>query len=882
MGFNIARLTLYAILSSIEEDMRVLILFHLEGQLEPSDLLGQEVYNKCKDRLIKDQDTTIAQASIEELLIYTDFAESYQIINSQNKYFPISVSRHFKEITPHLAKLVPIRNRVMHSRPLDFADLSVSLDAAKYFVATNQSLWNNLNSTLLKLESEPTFVFNLQIPIYTDSNNDNHNLPIPDFDETGFIGREKQVDDLIKLCLGPYPVITIVGNGGIGKTAIALKVAYEILDKENCPYEAIVWTSSKTSQLTAQEIVRIEGAICDSLGMLQKVSDYLAGSNSQEPLEEVLTYLGEFKILLILDNLETVLDDRIRSFLERLPMGSKVLITSRIGLGAFEYPVKLEAMSESDAINLLRATARIRGVENLGKMPNKKLAGYCNRMKKNPGYIKWFLAAVQAGKRPEEVLAQSDMFLDFCMSNVYEYLAEDSRKVLQAMLCVPGQHSQAELTFLSDMDVLELQRSVQELLRSNMVIMSSTAVGSSFESHYALSDLARAYLAKHYPVNSEEHKRLTKLKQRLIATNEEIKANKSSTPYSYYNLTMRSRSDLIVAKYLMDAINKARSKKYDEAEILVGKARNLAPEYFEVHRVEALVKVMRGNLSAAQSAYEAALELEPTSAPLKYWYGGFLMRSLDDCEEALKQFKEAARIDPNSAEVQVELARANLYLKRFDETREIINLLLAKNDLSEWTRRKAYDLHLQFFQRKADHLLSQYDYVGAFACLEKLKEEYQASPKSVIDQETKRKLGKASRTISNCIRISTSGEIQTKANQLLKWLNEEVKSISDLNDLQVGQVVTGRVQSFIGFGVLVDIGRVVGLLHISEVSAEHVEDLTAIFSDGDDIKVLIINVDSGRNRVSLSTKQLEANPGDMLRNPQLVYDKAEEIVEGLR
>lgn len=171
MGFNIARLTLYAILSSMEEDMRELILFHLGGQMETSDLLGQEVYNKCKDRLIKDQGTTITQASVEELLIYTDFAESYQIINSQNKYFPSSVSRHFKEITPHLAKLVPIRNRVMHSRPLDFTDFSVCLDAARHFVTTDPSLWNNLNSTLLKLESEPTFVFNLQIPIYTDSSN---------------------------------------------------------------------------------------------------------------------------------------------------------------------------------------------------------------------------------------------------------------------------------------------------------------------------------------------------------------------------------------------------------------------------------------------------------------------------------------------------------------------------------------------------------------------------------------------------------------------------------------------------------------------------------------------------------------------------------------
>jgi SSU ribosomal protein S1P len=45
---------------------------------------------------------------------------------------------------------------------------------------------------------------------------------------------------------------------------------------------------------------------------------------------------------------------------------------------------------------------------------------------------------------------------------------------------------------------------------------------------------------------------------------------------------------------------------------------------------------------------------------------------------------------------------------------------------------------------------------------------------------------------------------------------------------------------------------------------------------------MIIDLDAERGRISLSTKQLEAEPGDMIRNPQKVYDGAEEIAAKYR
>jgi len=72
------------------------------------------------------------------------------------------------------------------------------------------------------------------------------------------------------------------------------------------------------------------------------------------------------------------------------------------------------------------------------------------------------------------------------------------------------------------------------------------------------------------------------------------------------------------------------------------------------------------------------------------------------------------------------------------------------------------------------------------------------------------------------------------------------------------------------------------LLHISEISHDHIDTPHSVFNVNDEVKVMIIDLDAERGRISLSTKQLEPDPGDMVKNPQVVYDKAEEMAAKYR
>jgi len=103
-----------------------------------------------------------------------------------------------------------------------------------------------------------------------------------------------------------------------------------------------------------------------------------------------------------------------------------------------------------------------------------------------------------------------------------------------------------------------------------------------------------------------------------------------------------------------------------------------------------------------------------------------------------------------------------------------------------------------------------------------------------------------------------------------------------MNGLQVSEVVIGTVRGLKPYGAFIDIGGVSGLLHISEISHDHIDTPNSVLNVNDEIKVMIIDLDAERGRISLSTKQLEPEPGDMVKNPDLVYEKADEMAERYR
>lgn len=119
-------------------------------------------------------------------------------------------------------------------------------------------------------------------------------------------------------------------------------------------------------------------------------------------------------------------------------------------------------------------------------------------------------------------------------------------------------------------------------------------------------------------------------------------------------------------------------------------------------------------------------------------------------------------------------------------------------------------------------------------------------------------------------------EVDEEKNRLV-MSNRLATDVVSGEGLGVGDVCSGVVQAVKPYGAFVDVGGVSGLLHISQISHDRIVAVENVLAPGDELKVLILSKDAERGRLSLSTKKLEPSPGDMLRNPALVFEKAEEM-----
>lgn len=120
-------------------------------------------------------------------------------------------------------------------------------------------------------------------------------------------------------------------------------------------------------------------------------------------------------------------------------------------------------------------------------------------------------------------------------------------------------------------------------------------------------------------------------------------------------------------------------------------------------------------------------------------------------------------------------------------------------------------------------------------------------------------LSKLNALVKDTLRVRIL-DVNRKDNKLIFSEKEAMKD--DLADrfakLKVGDVVDGMVTGVIDFGAFVNVQGIEGLIHISEISWERVEDPRKYVSVGDKVSAKIISID--KDRLSLSLKQLKEDP----------------------
>jgi len=94
----------------------------------------------------------------------------------------------------------------------------------------------------------------------------------------------------------------------------------------------------------------------------------------------------------------------------------------------------------------------------------------------------------------------------------------------------------------------------------------------------------------------------------------------------------------------------------------------------------------------------------------------------------------------------------------------------------------------------------------------------------------------------------------------------EINKKNRIHELAVAQILEGTVQRLTPFGVFVDIGGIDGLVHISEMSWQHIDHPAEVVQVGDHVKVQVLKIDPQNDRISLSLKAALPGPWDNVNN----------------
>lgn len=304
-------------------------------------------------------------------------------------------------------------------------------------------------------------------------------------------------------------------------------------------------------------------------------------------LSEMKDYLERLRILLVIDNYETLTTDALRPFLMSVPRNSKVLITSRIGLGEIEVRYKLDPLDRKTAASLLRRYARALNLQLLFSATDQRLERYCSLPYDNPLLVKWFVSAVAAGEDPEAITSRGtlafDAALKFCFENLFNRLTQIERQILHVLASARRPLTQAEPYFLLEKSTAvgheEVERTISILHNSSMLkrsVVDTRRIDSAVQ--IALTDVAADYIARFAPPPSNLFGRVQAALKTLREISEQSAVRQATYKYELFAVRTTNTDQRVSGAFLHSALVQLRAGAIDEAIKMIEKARTMLPK----------------------------------------------------------------------------------------------------------------------------------------------------------------------------------------------------------------------------------------------------------------------------------------------------------------
>ncbi|WP_213012531.1 tetratricopeptide repeat protein [Paractinoplanes toevensis] len=341
-----------------------------------------------------------------------------------------------------------------------------------------------------------------------------HNLP----PRQEFVGRRSEINRALRGFESRYPIVSIEGLGGIGKTALAREVAWlcatgntESSNTSAARFEAIVWAEDVTGNL---DINRLLDLAAEVLGF-----PYILQLPIEQKRRAVYRCAQRAPTLFVVDNLETVADRGIWDFLVNLPEPpSRAVVTTREKQLRDSWSVSVGPLSADEGLALMAKEGERLGVTSLlGSAQSSRSALY-DAAGGNPLAIRFAAGQVKLGVPVEEVVqdlieAQDDGLFTAVFDRDWRELLkgdEPCRRVLMTMSLLPAAASRDALRAGARVHGRLLRTAIGRLIDLSLVDVSGNehADDPKFQLHSLTRAFARRELSTVPDVEGDIEERL--------------------------------------------------------------------------------------------------------------------------------------------------------------------------------------------------------------------------------------------------------------------------------------------------------------------------------------------------------------------------------------
>ncbi len=241
-----------------------------------------------------------------------------------------------------------------------------------------------------------------------------------------------------------HPIVTLTGPGGIGKTTVAIKALHEISEREQPPYEVVLWISARDIDLlddgpkpVSRRVFSQRDISRAAVALLEPAEGDEEGFDSNSFFQDCLKKGWAGTSLFVLDNFETLqnpvdvyewLDAHIRP-------PNKVLITTRFRDFRGDYPIQITGMLDDEANELIDQHAKQLGIRKLVTTSYRR--ELITESEGHPYVIKILLGqAAKAGRavKPKRIVATADHLLNALFKRTYDALSSAAQRVF-LLLC---------------------------------------------------------------------------------------------------------------------------------------------------------------------------------------------------------------------------------------------------------------------------------------------------------------------------------------------------------------------------------------------------------------------------------------------------------------